>query len=342
MQSVACKCFVFCWLLALGAQAAADDLVVLTSGNRMTGTLVGLTRGELIFSIEGAGRGRGRVEIDWSNVAMLESTRRLDIEAASGERFLGTIAAPAPGMLEITSPAGSKTIAMKDIVRITPIEATFRDRTSGTLDLGLDFLSADDEIDWTFEAEARNRTKNYLTEASLSSLVRRHDGETTQQRNDLQIGSRRFVGNRWFAIGLFEVEEDLELDLDLRALLGAALGRTLVQSNRSELGVYGGLDLVHEEYLGMSSLDDDRVEALGAVEWDWFDLGAETTFSIEATTYVALDDGRVRFELDSSLRRYITNHVYLSLNLFESYNSDPPEEIEKSDLGVSLAIGLAF
>jgi putative salt-induced outer membrane protein YdiY len=331
-----------CWLFAFAVEAAADDLVVLTSGNRMTGTLRELNRGDLSFSIDGAGRGRGRIDIDWRNVSMLESTQRLDVETASGERFLGTITAPAPGILEITTDAGPKNISMKDIVRITPIEATFRDRTRGSLDVGLDFLSADDEIDWTLNAEARNRTKHHLIEVSLSSLVRRHDSETTQQRNDLQIGYRRFLENRWFALGLFEVEEDLELDLDLRALLGAAMGRTLVQSDRAQLAVYGGLDLVHEEYRGASSLDEDRVEALGAVEWDWFDLGADTTFSIEATTYVALDDGRVRLELDSSLRRDVANNVYLSLNLFESYNSDPPEGLKESDLGVSLTIGRTF
>lgn len=342
MQSTGGKWMVFCWALAFAAPAMAEDLVVLSSGNRMTGTLRDLTRGELIFSIEGAGRGRGRVEIDWRNVAMLESTQRLDIEVASGERYLGTIAARGPGMIEVTTDAGPKTIALSDIVRITPIEATFRDRTRGSLDVGLDLLSASDEIDWTLNGEARNRTEHYLSEVSLSSLVRRHDSETTQQRNDLQVGVRRFLENRWFGLGLFEVEEDLELDLDLRALLGAAMGRTLVQSNRTVFAAYGGLDLVHEEYRGASSKDEDRVEALGAVEWDWFYLGGETTLSLEATTYVALDDGRVRFELDSSLRRDIASNFFLSLNVFESYNNDPPEGLEKSDFGMSLTFGRTF
>lgn len=342
MRSAGGKWMAFCAVLALSAPALAADLVVLTNGNRMTGTLRDLSRGQLIFSIEGAGRGKGRVEIDWRSVAMLESLQRLDIELASGERYLGTIAARGNGTIEVTTDAGTKSIAMTDIVRITPIEATFRDRTRGSLDVGLDVLSASNEIDWTLNGEAHNRTKHYLTEVSLSSLVRRHDSETTQQRNDLQIGVRRFLEKRWFALGLFEVEEDLELDLDLRALLGAALGRTLLQSNRTALGVYGGLDLVHEEYRGASSADEDRIEALGAIEWDWFYLGGETTLSLEATTYVALDDGRVRFELDSSVRRDIGSNFFLSLNVFESYNNDPSEGLEKSDFGVSLTFGRTF
>lgn len=337
-----CKWMLLGCLSLLAWRAAAEDLVVLANGNRMSGTVRELSRGELQFTVAGAGRGRGTLEIDWGNVAMLESAQQLEIETASGERFLGTITAPASFMLEIATDVGMKTIPMPDVVRITPIEARFRERTTGSLDLGLDFLSASDELDWTLNAEARNREAGSLTTVSLSSLVRRHDGRTTQQRNDLQIGSRLFLDNRWFVLGLFEIEEDLELDLDLRALLGAAMGRTLTQSNRAVFALYGGLDLVHEEFLGTSSLDEDRIEALGAVEWDWFDLGADLTLSIEATTYVALDDGRVRFELDGSLRRDIASNMYLSLNVFESYNDDPPEGLEKSDFGLSLTIGRVF
>src|SRR5512138_229553 len=182
MRSAGGKWMAFCAVLALSAPALAADLVVLTNGNRMPGTLRDLSRGQLIFSIEGAGRGKGRVEIDWRSVAMLESLQRLDIELASGERYLGTIAARGNGTIEVTTDAGTKSIAMTDIVRITPIEATFRDRTRGSLDVGLDVLSASNEIDWTLNGEAHNRTKHYLTEVSLSSLVRRHDSETTQQR----------------------------------------------------------------------------------------------------------------------------------------------------------------
>lgn len=340
MRTVLCRLMALVLLVA-GAASHAADLVVLTSGNRMTGTVRQLSRGELTFSIEGAGSG-GRVDIDWNNVEALESAQRLDVELMSGERFSGPITSPSAGKLEVATDAGAKLIDLKDVVRIDPIEATFRERTRGSVDLGFDFLSAHDEIDWTFNFEARNRTKNYLTEASLSSLVRRRDSETAQQRNHLQIGSRRFLADRWFALGLFEAEEDRELDLDLRLLVGAALGRTLVQSNRTVFALYGGLDLAHEEFSGVSENDDDIVEALAALEWDWFDIGGDIELLIKATTYFALDDGRVRVALESSLRHDIARNYYLSLNLYESYNSDPPEGLEKSDLGVAITFGRSF
>lgn len=345
MRTVLCRLTAVVLLaIAATSHAPAEDLVVLTSGNRMTGTVRHLTRGQLNFSIDGV----GRVDIDWHNVETLRSVQRLDIELASGERLTGSIAATPPGKIEVTGATGGATgpkmIDLNDVVRINPIEATFRERTTGSVDLGLDLLAANDEIDWTFNIAAENRTKNYLTEASLSSLVRRHNDETAQQRNRFEIGSRRFLANRWFALGLFEAEEDRELDLDLRVLVGAAMGRTLIQSNRTLFAVYGGLDIAHEEFRGVSQSDDEVVEALAAVEWDWFELGSDgdTALLMKATTYVAPDDGRVRFNLDGSLRHDIASDYYLSLNVYESYNSDPPAGLEKSDLGVAITFGRSF
>lgn len=325
-------------LLAVGAVARADDVVVLASGSRILGTIRQLERGELNFSIAGA----GRVEINWRNVESLQSDRRLDIGMISGERLTGAIESTAPGKLSVATDTGTRTIDISDVSRIHPIEATFLERTTGSIDFGLEFLTANHETDWTLNAELSNRTQNYLTNVTLDSLLRHRNDETVQRRNRLDINTRRFLDNRWFALGLFLVEEDRELDLDLRALVGAAMGRTLLESSRMVFSVYGGLDLAHEEYRGVSDADQDVVEVLGAVEWDWFDIGADLQFLIDARAYVVPDTGRVRFDLQGSLRRDITSNYYLSLNVYESYNSDPPEDLRKSDLGVSFTFGRSF
>lgn len=324
-------------LLAAGA-AHADDVVVVSGGSHMTGTIRQLERGELTFSINGA----GRVNINWRNVESLQSTRRLKIGLISGERLIGSIASPSPGKLEVVTDAGPRSIDISDVGQIHPIEATLIERTTGNIDLGLEFLTANHETDWTLNAELSNRTENYLTTLSINSLLRRRNDATDQRRNRLELDSRRFLDSRWFALGLFQAEEDRELDLDLRALVGAALGRTLLQSDRMVLSSYGGLDLSHEEFRGVSDADHDIVELLAALEWDWFDIGADLQFLIDAKTYVAPDTGRVRVDVQSSLQRDLSANYYLSLNVYESYNSDPPEDLRKSDLGVSLTFGRSF
>src|SRR5262245_65075384 len=77
--------------------AVQADTLVLSSGNRVTGSVSGLSRGELSFDIDGA----GEVAIDWKNVESLESSRKLDVDLRSGERVSGTIRSPQPGQLEV-------------------------------------------------------------------------------------------------------------------------------------------------------------------------------------------------------------------------------------------------
>lgn len=325
-------------LLGTACIASAEDFVVLDTGNRMTGTINELSRGELDFSIDGA----GSVDIDWSNVTELRSTERFYIELASGARYTGTLSAAA-GQLTIVSDAGTDRIDMRDVLRIEPVSKDrFVERLSGSIDGGLDFLSANDEIDWTINAGVEHRTQRYLTEASVASLLRRRNSSTDQRRNHFDIGSRRLLENRWFVLGQLIAEEDRELDLDSRVVLGLALGRTLSQSHRAIFSMYGGVDADREEFRGLES--DTLFELHGGLEWDWFEVGGdfELELELEAITFYAPDRSRVRVELQGMLRRDIANDFYLALRLYESYNSDPPEDFEKSDLGIGIVIGRSF
>lgn len=323
-------------LLGIASVAAAEDVVLLTSGNRMTGTIRELSRGELQFSIDGV----GRVDIDWRNVAELRSAERFYIELTSGERQTGTLDVQA-GQLRITTQSGTQQIDMQEVIRIGPAsERRFIEGLRGSVDAGFDFLSANDEIDWTINAELERRTQRRLTELAFNSLLRRRDDSTAQRRNHFEIGSRRFLENRWFVLGQLHLEEDRELDLDSRVLLGAALGRTLHQSNRSLFALYGGVDGDREKFRDVGT--DTLFELHGAVEWDWFDASSDNGLQFRTIAYYTPELSRVRIEAQATLRRDIANDFYWALRFYESYNSDPPEDLESSDLGVGLTIGRSF
>ncbi len=319
------------------AQEDQRDTVVLTTDNRLEGEILGLARGELAFSIEGA----GRVEIDWSNVETLSSPRHFDVELETGERLSGSIFSPSPGQLAVTAGTAPAAFETEAVVRITPIAATPAERTSGYVDFGLDFLTANDELDLKVDAEAENVMRNYATTLSIDSIVSEVDDETAQRRNYFQIRSRRLLRERWFAIGRLHIEEDRELDLDARTLLGFGGGRTVLQSNRAVVALYGGLAADRERYRGVPGREDSA-EAFVTVEWDWFELGGDTQVSTNATTYFSFDRSRRRVELDARLERSIIGNVHWSVSVYESYDSDPPEGLENSDLGLSFAIGRSF
>lgn len=322
---------------ATPAIAEDNDVVSLTSGNRLIGRILELSRGQLTFRITGA----GTVDINVANVETISSDRAFYVELPSGEWISGSIAGSAPGTLAIRTDSGAtRNVPMPDVIRMTWVGANLRERSSGDVELGFNYSSADDAIDWTFSGTMRNRTRNYLNEISLDSLLRRQDGDTAQRRNKLELASRRFFQGRRFIIGRFEASEDRELDLDSRFLVAGAGGMTFLQSSRTTLSAYAGLDYILEDYRGLS--DDNSAEALAALEWDWFEPGGDTELETRATAYKTLDRGRWRVEATASLRRDFFRNFYWAINLFESYDSEPPPGLEHSDFGLTLAIGLSL
>ena len=323
--------------IAAPLYAEDTDLVVLTSGNRLTGVIREFKRGRLFFRINGA----GGVDISWHNVELLESKKELDFELTSGEGLRGTIISTTPGQLEIKTSAGSRTIALEDIVWFKPVSANRFRPTSANAEGGFSFLQDGSVVDFTIDAQARNRTRNYLTKASLLSLVRRQSDADTVTRHDFELGARRFLHNRWFVLGQFGLEQDGELDLDLRTVMYGALGRTVIQSQRMLLALHGGVDYDREDYGGLGKTDHSA-EALGGVEWDWFEPGGNTELLTDATTYVSFDRPRVRFKLESGLHRDIFRDFFWGVGVFEAFDSNPPADLKENDFGIAFTFGLRF
>jgi hypothetical protein len=325
-------------IVATPALADDDDTVSLTSGNRLIGRIIELSRGQLTFRITGA----GTVDINVNNIETLSSARVFYLELPSGEWISGSITGSVPGTLAVRNASGTtRAIPMKDVIRMTWVGATLRERTAGDIEIGFDYVSGDDTIDWTFSGDLRNRTRHYLNELSLDSLLRRQSGETSQRRSDLELATRRFFPNRRFIIARFEASEDKELDLDSRFLLAGAGGVTLLQSSRTTLSVYAGIDYMLEDYSGIPG-NDSSTEAVAALEWDWFEPGGDTEMETRTSVYRSFDRPRWRAEATASLRRDIFRNFYWSINLFESYDSDPPPGLERSDFGLTFALGLSL
>jgi hypothetical protein len=328
----------FALVSAVSTFAEGPAVVVLTSGNRMTGSVSECSRGNLEFSVDGA----GTIDIDWGNVASLESTQDLDVELSSGERAQGQIVSIKGDKLEVKTANGITSLEKKNVVRIMPVSATFAERTSGSIDLGFNFFQAQDEGNLTLHAEAEHKTHKSLTNATFFTLLNRRDDADLETRNKFTLGSRRYLGNKNFVLGEFEVHESTQLDIDSRILAKGAFGRTLVQNNRQIFAIYGGLDYDREQYAELASSQSSG-EVLGSLEWDIFESGGKTELETHATTYVSFDRARVRLELDTGLRRNLSRNYYWNVHLFEDFDSNPPTAVtHQNDFGIAVGIGRSF
>jgi hypothetical protein len=182
----------------------------------------------------------------------------------------------------------------------------------------------------------------WLLTLAADSLVTTREDVNSQTRNDLSLQAQRFFRPRWSYVGLGIFQQNEELGLDLRSVAGAGVVRILKQSNRTAAEAQMGVALTQEQYAGEG--DQSIAEAVGGLAWDWFTFdGRSTNLDLGVLTFIALEsDSRFRLELSASFKSDIVSDVYWSLNLFESFNSDPPETQKRTDFSVSATLGWTF
>jgi hypothetical protein len=328
--------------LAVGvstAYAAKTDIVVLTNGDRITCEIKKLDRGKLTVKTDGL----GTIAIEWDDIQQITSATRFDVELADGRRTYGSLGPAAPRSVDVVVDASrTERLAMGDIVRIAPLGGTLWKKLDGSISAGFSFTEANQQTQWTFDSTVSYRSRRWLSELSADSMLTTRDDADRQTRNSLTLQSERFLHPRWSALGFLEFQQNEELALDLRSLVGAGLSRTLASSNRTLASVVGGAAFTREQYEGESG--QNIAEAVAGASWEWFTFdGRSTNLSTSAWTYYALNgDGRVRAELNASFKSDIVGDLYWSVNAFESYNSRPPQDQKSSDFGVSATMGWSF
>ncbi len=113
-----------------------DDVVILKNGDRLTGEIKGLQRGELKFK---ASYMAEAVRLDWARVDRLESKSTFLVYLSDGTLLTDSVQLVPANTTETDNFAiGADTKAFRvkqmDVLRITPVEARFWRQLEGSID----------------------------------------------------------------------------------------------------------------------------------------------------------------------------------------------------------------
>ncbi len=274
-------------------------------------------------------------------MAQVASKATYDVELESGQRLFGSLERSDPATVDVITLSGPERLTLASIVRISPLGGNLWSRLDGNLDAGFSFTQANVQTQWSFNSDVSYRSRRWLSHVGADSALTTSEDADRQTRNTLTFRSQRFLSPRWSGLGFAQFQQNEELSLQLRAVMGGGVERVLVQSNRTVLAMVGGAAFTREQYLGAN--EENVAEAAAGVTWDLFTFdGRSTNLDVTLLSFYALNRPRARFELDSSFKSDIVGDLYWSINVFESYNSDPPDAGKSSDFGVSAAIGWSF
>ena len=323
------------------AEAASTDILVLDNGNWITGEILSLESGQLSFKTDNI----GTLSVEWKHVAELRSTNSFTVETEPGEIFFGALAETEKTRLKIVD--GDATVAnleIESVVNIYRVKAGFWSRLDGSLDIGYSYTQQNGATQFNLNASVYERQEHQYIRFDLSSLFSTQDDAAATTRNNMDGSYFRFLTGRWFYLALATVSQNQGLDLDLRTLVGGGIGRRLHQSNTTVLAIITGLDYNRERYTFNEEFVNS-LEALGGVDFSYFTFDGLT--SQLTARFVVLPNltntGRVRLQLDANYKQNLVGNLYWNLNLYETYDSEPPQpDAPKNDFGITTSLGWTF
>jgi hypothetical protein len=319
--------------------APKTDVVNLRNGDRITCEIKKLERAKLTLSTDPM----ETVTVHWADVVSLVSRRQFEVELGSGAILYGWLDVGPSRQVTLVGADGTPTLLdLNAIIRLTPIGGSLWARVDGNIDLGFSFTQADLETRWTLNSSATYRSPRYRLKGSLSSQLTIREDVDRLSRNTLTLSANRLLAERWFTIVMAQLQENEELSLQLRSLGGAGFGRDFSQTNSRLISAFAGLVATRERFTGEPA--DSLLEAVIGGSLDFFSPSNDDfTFSNGIVSYYNLGGrGRVRLEVQSSIRHEFLKDFYWSVNGFESFDSSPPADEKGNDAGVSIALGWSF
>jgi hypothetical protein len=333
----------FSCLFLISANAFASprtDVIYLKNGDRVTGEIKSLLRGKLEVKTDNM----GTMLIDWAAILEVNSETGQSIELANGTRFYGSLDKPeAEEMLAINTAEGAVGVSALDIVSMYPVEAGFWDRLDLTANLGFSWDKSSQVGRANLGIDATWRDPRFITRGSFSSEITTQEGRPDSTRTNLDLVHMRFTKNKRFRSVFGSMEQNDELALDLRTILGAGYGWIPIRSQRSLLGMLAGLNINNE--VPNKGNTETNLEMVGTFIYDYYFYSyPERRLHVNFSVFPSITDfGRFRMSIDTSFKFELFRDLFWSLSAYGSFDNEPTADgSANSDYGVTSGIGYKF
>ena len=316
------------------------DIVTLANGDRITGEVSTLNRGRLEFKTDD----EGTIYFEWDKIATVTAKGQFEVGTSDGRRFVGSLGSDANRTLVVTEATGPVSLPMSEVTVITSIGRSFWKKMDGSVDIGFSYTHSSDIAQLNVNANTVYRSPSFEARATLSGTgTKTGDDEERDDRGAFQASYLRYRGSRWFVGAGSGLETNESLGISLRSQVSGAVGQRLINTNRAQLSIGAGLSFNDEQAVDTGSTQN--LEAImtfrtSYYSYDW----PRTNLDVAFQYFPSLSDfGRQRMQFDSSIKREVWKDVFLAVNIFDTFDSQPPSaDADRNDVGVVLSFGVSF
>jgi putative salt-induced outer membrane protein YdiY len=278
----------------------------------------------------------------------VKSTGTFQIVLKNGDHLAGTIekvpAGEAPGK-DFEVQAGDRAVKAsgQDVVNIESQKPNFWRQLTGSIDFGYDFTSGNSQTSLSSDASVAYSTTNWEEGISFTSSFSGQSGGSTTNLAEVQAYGQRYLSRNSFLMGLGDFLHSSQQDLDLRSTLGGGYGRYWIRTNQNQLLWVAGAVYTHETFVsGLDQPSDQNIEALLGVKYQ---LLRFDRYNLQSQLFVfpgLSDAGRVRSTSKTTFTVKLSNNFHTNFSFWDNYDSRPPANAKKNELGISSGLGWSF
>lgn len=334
-------------LVVLGGVVQADE-VVLTNGDRLTGTIVKMTDGKLVFKSLSA----GEVTIPSADVQTLSSSAPVTLLLSDGTVLIRRVRPGQPKQIvvEAEGAIGAQAIPLSSVTAIN--------------------LPPKPEPKWTGSitgavTSTHGNTKNESVAASLS-LLRRSDqdritvgadyGKSKQTDRVTKVESTTedwwcaraqydyFFTKQFFGFANGRYERDAVADLERRVVVGGGAGYQWIETDRTSFSTNLGLASLYEKYDVDPPLDDSNSQLSMQAGYNFDHKITDTLrFVHDLTYYPSLEQFSDYFlTTTAELRANLTATMFANFKVIFNYDESPAPGLGNTDVKYLLGVGINF
>lgn len=275
----------------------------------------------------------GEVTLEWEALKRINDTRIVEVEFFDGHRVIGSIE-----LYNSVLIVSGDTVIKKspsEVYAISEVKSGFWDALGMYTNIGLNIVRGNSRVTQLNSGAGVSYDVPGM-ELSIDAATFRNEQVDSKdtRRTTLSANYTKYLQRNWSLTGLYDFESDERSGLNSRSVVGAAFGKRVLNSRSQRLGVFAGLALNSEDLV--NTPDDEIAEAL---------LGARyrlrSRADIDATILYfqnTEESDQYRVQFDATLTMDLVGDFDLNLTAYDRYDSDPPDDIGKSDYGLVLGL----
>lgn len=320
--------------------APKTDVVTLRNADHFTGEILRLHRGRLELKTDDA----GTIDIEWDKVIRVVATRQFEVTTSDGRQFLGALGPGPDGTIAIVTADAVVPFRIIEITGLVPVGANFWRRIDGSVDAGFTYTRSSGIATATLNLQTSyRRPAFYLQFTASATLTEGDDSETSDDRAAIEVSYVRYRGRRLYLSGALRLENNESLGVVLRSQVGGQIGLRVVNTNRAQLALGGGL-VVNDEQ-PVDAPHRQNLEGLVAVSTSFYTYDRpKTNLDVTVEYYPSFSNwGRQRLQVDTRLKREMWRDFYVALDVYDTFDSAPPDPAAaRNDVGIVVSVGWSY